>query len=512
MINNNLGKKCLLISLLFAAFSGKAQLVINEVSQGAQNPTVEYVELIVTGTNTCSTSTQDLRNWIIDDNNGTFSPGAGSGIAAGCIRFKNIAFWQNIKIGTLILIYDDGVTSVNPLIPANDLNANDGNCRLIIPYSNTSLIEKHATQPGISNSTYPATSAAFTSANAWTSVIGMRNGGDAFQVRNPANYSIPAHAVSWGDNANNPIIYFAGDAQKHVFNMKNLVNNNPANQANWTSDSTLTGETPGLANNAQNSTWINSLSNNCQAFVGANLSITASSAAPYCEGETVVLSSSLLSGNLWSTGDTTSTITVNSNTTISLTNAAACLPANLTLTFDTTQADFSVDTTEGFAPLTVHFTNQSMANATTFSWNFADGTALIDSTNPNHTFANAGVYQVMLTASTVNGCSDSISLKITVNPPIDLENKLEIPNIFTPNSDGINDKFLILSNNVENFKGSIFDRWGNKLHDWTNINEGWDGRTRSGMKVTSGVFFYLIDVTFKDGTSIHPKGTITLIK
>lgn len=512
MIHTPFNKPALLVILLCATLGAKAQLVINEVSQGAQNPTVEYVELIVTGTNTCTTSTQDLRNWIIDDNNGTFAPGSGSGIAAGCIRFKNIAFWQNIKIGTLILIYDDGASSVNPLIPANDLNANDGNCRLIIPYSNTTLIEKHATQPGISNSNYPTTSTAFTSANPWTSVIGMRNGGDAFQVRNPANYSIPAHAVSWGDNANNPIIYFSGDAQKRVFNMKNLVNNNPANQANWTNDSTLTGETPGLANNPQNSTWISSLSNNCQAFVGANLSITASSAAPYCEGETVVLSSSLLNGNSWSTGDTSQSITVSTNSTISLTNSAACLPATLSLTFDTTKADFSADTVEGFAPLTVHFTNQSLANASTFSWNFADGTALVDSTNPSHTFTDAGVYQVMLTAFTINGCFDSISLKITVNPPLDLENKLEIPNIFTPNSDGVNDKFLILSNNVENFNGLIFDRWGNKIHEWTNINEGWDGRTHSGMKVTSGVFFYLINVTFKDGTSIHPKGTITLIK
>ncbi len=503
------------------SFSGMAQspqLVINELSQGGQGTTVEYVELLVKGTNSCTSSTADLRNWIVDDNNGTFASGAGTGIAAGCVRFKNVAFWQNIKIGTLILIYDDASLPANPLIPAIDLNSNDGNCRLIIPYSNTTLLEKHATLPGINNIAYPATSVAFTSSNLWTSVIGMRNGGDSFQTRNPANYTVPSHSVSWGDNSTNTKIFFAGDATKRVFNMKNLVSDDPFTQANWTNDSTLAGETPGTGNNAANSAWINSMSNNCQPFVGAALSISASSAAAsFCVGDSITLTSSINTGNSWSTSDTSKSIVVVASATITLSNPSACSQASKNLTFGSTTAAFNVDTISGFAPLKVKFTNASQANAVNFTWNFGDSIVLLDTVSPAHTFATAGTYTVVLTAKNATGCSDTAFKVITVLPtPIDpdtlAENTFAIPNVFTPNGDGINDLFLIVSKSVQTFSGLIFDRWGNKVHEWTNINEGWNGRTPSGQQLTAGVFFYVINVTFSDGSSIKPLGTITLIK
>lgn len=505
----------LFVFLLLQSISLSAQLVINEVSQGGQNPVVEYVELVVTGTNSCTSSSRDLRNWIIDDNNGIFKPGAGSGIAAGCVRFKNIPFWQNIKIGTLILIYDDESTSTNPLIPANDLNANDGNCRLVIPYSNTTLIEKHATQPGISNSSFPGISTTFNSTNNWTSVLGMRNGGDAFQTRNPTNYSQVSHAVSWGDNTNNVVIYFSGDAQKHVFNMKNLVDNNPSNQANWTSDSTLNGETPGVGNSPQNSAWIATLNNNCQAFTGTTMTITTvPNATTYCLGDTVTLTSSLSSGNVWSTGDTGMSITLFANANITLNNPGACNSVNKTLSFGSTNAAFTSDTLIGFAPLSVQFTNNSQANAVNFTWNFGDNVIFLDSVSPEHTFLNPGTYQVILTASTVNGCSDTAVRTITVLATPDTlpnENIFNIPNVFSPNNDGFNDRFLIKHNNVVNFSGIIYDRWGNKVYNWTDIDEGWNGRTKSGKQVTNGVYFYVLNVTFNDNSSIIFTGSITAI-
>ena len=60
------------VLVMLVALQTKAQLVINEISQGGQNPSIEYVELLVVGTNSCTSSTVDLRSWVIDDNNGTF--------------------------------------------------------------------------------------------------------------------------------------------------------------------------------------------------------------------------------------------------------------------------------------------------------------------------------------------------------------------------------------------------------------------------------------------------------
>ena len=90
-------------------FLGKTQfaqqLVINEVSQGPTGAK-EYVELLVVGTPTCNAiPCMDLRNFIIDDNNGNHATGAGVGIAAGCVRLQNIPFWQCIPYGTIIVFY-----------------------------------------------------------------------------------------------------------------------------------------------------------------------------------------------------------------------------------------------------------------------------------------------------------------------------------------------------------------------------------------------------------------------
>ncbi len=501
----------LIVIFSCSAQLAQAQLVINELSQGSGSGR-EYVELIVVGTPTCTASGTDLRGWIIDDNNGDFLSGAGSGIASGCIRFTTNSIWQNLKFGTLIVIYDD---SQGPLSIADDLLSNDGNCRLVIPFSNTTLLERSTTQPSNGTSIYP-TSGFVASGNNWGGIVGMRNPGDAFQTRKPGPTLNTAafHSVSWGDN-NSPQaqIYFSGDAGGFVFSMKNLVNDSIKNQTNWQADPVGTNETPGIGNSSQNIAWINSMSSNCQAFTGAVLTLSASATGTvFCLGDSILLTSNLSSGNVWSNGDTTTSIVISNSTTVTLNNSAACNAINQTYTFESTSAAFVADTLEGLAPLTVKFVNTSQSNAVTFSWNFGDGSLISDSVSPSHIFSNPGVYQVLLTVANATGCSDTSVRVITVLTPLNPENVLEIPNIFTPNNDGTNDLFLLKNNNVQSFSGLIFDRWGNKVHDWIDINEGWNGRTPAGKLVTAGVFFYVLNVTFVDGSSITPSGTITLIK
>ena len=76
-------------------------------------------------------------------------------------------------------------------------------------------------------------------------------------------------------------------------------------------------------------------------------------------------------------------------------------------------ADFTANTTTGDAPLTVAFTDNSI-NASTYEWNFDDGSANSTEASPTHTFTNAGNYDVVLTA--INGSdSSSTSQTITVN-------------------------------------------------------------------------------------------------
>lgn len=81
---------------------------------------------------------------------------------------------------------------------------------------------------------------------------------------------------------------------------------------------------------------------------------------------------------------------------------------------------------------------------------------------------------------------------------------MEIPNVFTPNGDNINDIFTITSNLTVHAKIYIFNRWGNEIFVFDdNLNVGsniiWNGKTKNSSEVVDGVYFYKIEITdFKE--------------
>lgn len=274
--------RLVLLFLLSFLTTKSQQLVLNEVSQGASGAK-EYVELVVAGTPSCTgNNSMDLRNYILDDNNGSFATGGGVGIAMGCVRLKNIPFWSSVPYGTILLIYND--SDLNPLVPAQDLSINDGNCRLVIPISNCTLLERFLTQPAAGNATYPTSG--YTNCGGNWAEISMANGGDSFQTVTPAGGLV--HAVSWGNNMTGTIIYFAGSAGSNVIFNANTANTNPANQANWTMNAVAGNETPGAANNAANAAWISSMNNNCTIITPFSISTSFTNAACICNGAAAI--------------------------------------------------------------------------------------------------------------------------------------------------------------------------------------------------------------------------------
>lgn len=67
-----------------------------------------------------------------------------------------------------------------------------------------------------------------------------------------------------------------------------------------------------------------------------------------------------------------------------------------------------------------------------------------------------------------------------------------IPNIFTPNGDGINDIWMVDLNNYKNVYCKIFNRWGALVYECTNNSIRWDGKNSSGKEVSNGVYYYYI--------------------
>ena len=93
-----------------------------------------------------------------------------------------------------------------------------------------------------------------------------------------------------------------------------------------------------------------------------------------------------------------------------------------------------------------------------------------------------------------------------------LTSTLVIPNAFSPNHDQINDVFKAKSyQNIVEFHAYIFNRWGQKLYEWTNIDEGWDGTYR-GKDVKQGTYFVLVKARGADGQTYNIRKDVNLLR
>ena len=92
------------------------------------------------------------------------------------------------------------------------------------------------------------------------------------------------------------------------------------------------------------------------------------------------------------------------------------------------------------------------------------------------------------------------------------ESRLEFPNAFSPNGDGYNDILRAKSTHksIISFEAAVFNRWGNKLYSWTNINDGWDGK-QGGKTIKDGVYFLVVKAKGADGRDYKIRKTITVI-
>ena len=92
------------------------------------------------------------------------------------------------------------------------------------------------------------------------------------------------------------------------------------------------------------------------------------------------------------------------------------------------------------------------------------------------------------------------------------ESKLSFPNAFSPNGDGKNDKFIAKEcQNIVEFHAYIFNRWGQKLYEWTDPAEGWDG-TYKGKDVKEGVYFLLCRAKGADGREYNIRKDVNLLR
>ena len=135
----------------------------------------------------------------------------------------------------------------------------------------------------------------------------------------------------------------------------------------------------------------------------------------------------------------------------------------------------------------------------TWLWNTGQTSSFIDATQP-------GIYYATVS---IAGCKSTDSVIVSNNCYLD------IPNVFTPNGDGINDFFFprqLLSKGLTYFNMSIYNRWGQLIFQSNSLDgRGWDG-SFNGIPQPEGVFVYVIDATFIDSEKEHKQGNITLLR
>ena len=152
------------------------------------------------------------------------------------------------------------------------------------------------------------------------------------------------------------------------------------------------------------------------------------------------------------------------------------------------------------------------SGAESYSWTPSQSLSCADCSNPLASPTETTTY--IVTGSNANGCVSSDTITITVDTEIDIIcGELFIPTIFSPNGKGpqANESFCVLSDCVQQFKLSIFNRWGEKVFETENINACWDG-TFNSSDSPSGVYAYNLFLLQLDGAIVNKTGTIMLVK
>jgi gliding motility-associated-like protein len=258
-------------------------------------------------------------------------------------------------------------------------------------------------------------------------------------------------------------------------------------------------------------------SNGCDSIINLTLNITgfptvnASSVSGTCgqPNGTVTAISTGGSGNYsytWSNGATGSFISglISGSYSVVATDQNGCTASAQVAVSSTSASGVSLIANDTLLEYGDSVTLQVLG-ANTYLWAPPDGLSCTNCPSVIASPLASTIYQV--TGVDSSGCGYLLNVKIEVE--IEL-NEIFVPDAFSPNSDGINDKVFVRGS-IKEFSFSVFNRWGEVVFRTQNQSQGWDGSYRS-KELDAGVFVYYLSGTDATGNSFNKKGNITLVK
>ena len=150
--------------------------------------------------------------------------------------------------------------------------------------------------------------------------------------------------------------------------------------------------------------------------------------------------------------------------------------------------------------------NNTSGGGLNFVWSFGDPQGSTSTApSPSITYSAVGCYTVELLATNDAGCADAERMELCVED----EFALYVPNTFTPNDDGLNDVFGVITSvrDPQAFELRVFDRWGGELWVSTDANTPWTGAT-----VPDGVYAWTVNLLDATGKQRKQRGHVVLLR
>jgi len=215
-----------------------------------------------------------------------------------------------------------------------------------------------------------------------------------------------------------------------------------------------------------------------------------------CEGDTLILAPNVNNASyLWQDNTTTPIYEVVSSGQYSVTASIGPCVAEDVINVEFFQIpNLSVITDTIFClgeTLEIDLTN----TGTSYLWSD-------NSTSPIFEISQSGDYFVTVSNQ---GCAVTKNFSVEIDPCG--KSLLNIPNVFSPNGDGINDKFEFEIAGYKTLSGIILNRWGKIIYQWEGFESYWDGG-----ESPAGVYFYIVNGVDITDKAEELKGTITLTK
>lgn len=243
----------------------------------------------------------------------------------------------------------------------------------------------------------------------------------------------------------------------------------------------------------------------CTATDNITVNLTSVSAAPllgpdrsFCVGEDLLLDAGVFTSYVWQDGSVNQYLLVNVAGTYSVEviDAGGCRFRDTVVVTEETPPPFDLGPPISLCNGETE-TLDAGAGFTTYLWSTGATTQTID-------VSASGQYEVTVTVGT---CT------LTDQVAVDTEcgGRLFVPNVFTPNGDGINDFFQLSGNSIEDASYVIHDRWGKLVFEGI-YTTTWNG-TNNGNLIPDGVYFYHVDYKFSDESiRRETSGSVTIIR